>query len=86
MATTVEPERVSAEQKAGFERAWSQPTGFLGVFQTIDNIPIAHRYLGAPAQPSWDDLREVLAPLFADSKVRKVAYDLKREDLEFLLS
>ncbi|HEY9507700.1 MAG TPA: cytochrome c oxidase subunit I [Gemmatimonadales bacterium] len=45
MATTVEPERVSAEQKAGFERAWSQPTGFLGVFQTIDNIPIAHRYL-----------------------------------------
>ena len=44
MATTLERESVSEQQKAGFERAWSQPTGFIGVFQTIDNIPIAQRY------------------------------------------
>jgi cytochrome c oxidase subunit I+III len=45
MATTVERPSVSAEQKAGFEHAWSQPTGFIGMLQTIDNIPIAHRYM-----------------------------------------
>ena len=45
MATTAERPSVSAEQKEGFERAWTQPTGLLGVLQTIDNIPIAHRYL-----------------------------------------
>src|SRR5688572_30982498 len=45
MATTAERPRVSAEQREGFEHAWSQPTGFLGMLQTIDNIPIAQRYL-----------------------------------------
>ena len=45
MATTLERPDVSAEQKAGFEHAWTQPSGFIGMLQTIDNIPIAHRYL-----------------------------------------
>src|SRR5919106_3525866 len=35
----------SAERKAGFERIWSQPRGFIGLLRTVDNIPIAHRYL-----------------------------------------
>jgi len=45
MATTADRPSVSAAQKEGFERAWSQPTGFIGMLQTIDNIPIAQRYL-----------------------------------------
>jgi cytochrome c oxidase subunit I+III len=36
---------VSAEQKAAFERIWSQPRGFIGLLRTVDNIPIAHRYM-----------------------------------------
>ena len=34
-----------SERKAGFEWAWSQPTGFVGMLRTIDNIPIAKRYM-----------------------------------------
>ncbi|OJY26722.1 MAG: DNA polymerase I [Myxococcales bacterium 68-20] len=41
-------------------------------------VPIAHRYLGAPKQLSFDEVRAVIAPLLEDPKVRKVAYDLKR--------
>jgi DNA polymerase-1 len=41
-------------------------------------VPIAHRYLGAPKQLSWDALAERLAPICKDPQVRKVAYDLKR--------
>lgn len=41
-------------------------------------VPIAHRYLGAPTQLSFDEVRAVIAPLLEDPKVRKVAYDLKR--------
>lgn len=45
-------------------------------------VPIAHRYLGAPAQLSWEIVAKALAPVLADPKVLKVAYDLKRiEDL-----
>ena len=33
------------DRKAGFEWAWSQPTGFIGMLRTIDNIPIAQRYM-----------------------------------------
>lgn len=43
-------------------------------------VPITHRYLGAPAQLSWDVVRDVLAPIFADASVRKVGYDLKRNE------
>lgn len=41
-------------------------------------VPIAHRYLGAPKQLSFDEVRAVIAPLLEDPKVRKIAYDLKR--------
>jgi DNA polymerase-1 len=41
-------------------------------------VPIGHRYLGAPKQPTWDELKGRLEPLCRDPKVRKVAYDLKR--------
>jgi DNA polymerase-1 len=45
-------------------------------------VPIAHRYLGAPPQLTWETVKAALAPVLADAKIRKVAYDLKRiEDL-----
>lgn len=43
-------------------------------------VPVEHRYLGAPRQLTWEQIRAVLAPLFADSSVRKVGYDLKRSE------
>ena len=36
---------VSGGRREGFEWAWSEPRGFLGVVRTIDNIPIARRYM-----------------------------------------
>ena len=33
------------DRKEAFERIWSQPTGFIGMLRTLDNIPIAQRYL-----------------------------------------
>ena len=45
-------------------------------------VPVGHRYLGVPAQLSWEKVREALRPVLADTSIRKVAYDLKRiEDL-----
>lgn len=40
-------------------------------------VPMGHRYLGAPAQPKWPEVRERLAPVLADEGVRKIGYDLK---------
>jgi cytochrome c oxidase subunit I+III len=34
------------DRKEGFERAWSQPSGFPGALRVVDNIPIAQLYLG----------------------------------------
>jgi cytochrome c oxidase subunit I+III len=31
--------------REAFERMWKQPSGLLGMIQTVDNIPIAQRYL-----------------------------------------
>jgi len=38
-------EGAAARRHREFERTWDQPTGVLGVFRTIDNIPIAVRYM-----------------------------------------
>ncbi len=43
-------------------------------------VPVAHRYLGAPAQIAWADLSAALGPILADAGVRKVGYDLKRAE------
>lgn len=43
-------------------------------------VPVGHRYLGAPKQLAWEQIRDRLAPLFADEAVRKVGYDLKRSE------
>jgi len=40
-------ERVPEERSRAFEQIWSQPTGFIGFFRTIDNIPIGIRYMAA---------------------------------------
>jgi DNA polymerase-1 len=41
-------------------------------------VPLMHRYLGVPKQLAWEKVRSILAPLFADPRVRKVGYDVKR--------
>src|SRR5688500_12105427 len=48
-ATVVEPAAAGAgsveDRRPEFEKTWDAPKGILGVFQTIDNIPIALRYM-----------------------------------------
>ena len=44
-------------------------------------VPIAHRYLGAPAQLPWEQVRASLGALLADPDVTKVGYDLKRAEI-----
>ena len=41
-------------------------------------VPIAHRYVGMPSQIPRAQMLEVLAPVLADPKVKKVGLDLKR--------
>ena len=40
-------------------------------------LPIAHRYLGNPAQVPLADVRAILGPLLADPGVKKVSHDWK---------
>ncbi len=35
----------TAGGRAAFERTWSDPRGILGALRTINNVPIAHRYM-----------------------------------------
>ena len=44
-------------------------------------IPLAHRYLGCPPQLTWAAVKEHVGPLFADASVKKVAHDMKREEV-----
>jgi cytochrome c oxidase subunit I+III len=36
---------IPREQADAFDRTWSDPRGFIGWLRTINNIPIAHRYM-----------------------------------------
>src|ERR687897_232851 len=46
MAATAEPrEQPRLDRQQAFEHIWSQPTGFVGLLRTVDNIPVARRYL-----------------------------------------
>jgi DNA polymerase-1 len=40
-------------------------------------VPLTHRYIGAPKQLTWGDVREILGPVFRDAKIVKVAHDVK---------
>lgn len=40
-------------------------------------IPVGHRYLGAPDQLSPEEVRQLLAPVFADATIKKVGQNLK---------
>jgi DNA polymerase-1 len=40
-------------------------------------VPLSHRYLGAPKQVSWADVKEILGPLLVDEAVTKAGHDLK---------
>ncbi len=42
-------------------------------------VPLAHRYLGVPAQLRADDVRQGLRPLLEDEAVAKQTHDLKAE-------
>jgi DNA polymerase-1 len=44
-------------------------------------LPLAHRYLGSPKQLAWADARAILAPIFADLRVTKIGYDVKRTSI-----
>ncbi len=44
-------------------------------------VPLLHRFVGAPQQPSPAALREALSPLFSDPSVTFAAHDLKRSDV-----
>jgi DNA polymerase-1 len=46
-------------------------------------VPVAHRYLGVPAQIPWVDLARALAPLLKDAGVKKIAHDLKTIEVLF---
>ncbi|HSQ63652.1 MAG TPA: DNA polymerase I [Polyangiaceae bacterium] len=43
--------------------------------------PISHRYLGAPPQVSLRDVHEVLGPLLASADVKKIAHDMKTQEV-----
>jgi len=44
-------------------------------------VPLQHRYLGCPAQLSWDRVRALLAPLLADPHVTVVGHDVKQTSI-----
>ena len=46
-------------------------------------VPVAHRYLGVPAQLGWSEVARELAPLLVDPGVKKVAHDLKTIEVLF---
>jgi DNA polymerase-1 len=46
-------------------------------------VPLQHRYLGAPTQLSWEQVRGALAPLLRSPEVVKVGHDLKRIQVLF---
>jgi DNA polymerase I len=41
-------------------------------------VPLQHRYLGCPAQLSWERVRAVLGPLLGDLRVTVVGHDVKQ--------
>jgi DNA polymerase-1 len=41
-------------------------------------VPLRHRYLGCPPQLTWENVRPIVAPLFADGRVAKVGHDVKQ--------
>lgn len=48
MTTIVErgtPDAAWAERERAFERVWDSPRGFIGKLRTINNIPVARRYM-----------------------------------------
>ncbi len=44
-------------------------------------IPVSHRYLGAPAQVSLADIKEVIGPLLVSDAVTKIAHDMKTQEV-----
>ena len=43
-------------------------------------VPLSHRYLGAPPQLSWREVKEALGPVLADPEVQKEGHDLKHTE------
>jgi len=40
-------------------------------------VPLIHRYLGAPRQLTWDELKAAIGPVLEDASIPKVGHDLK---------
>ena len=40
-------------------------------------VPLGHRYLGAPTQLGWPEVRELLAPVLEDRAIGKLGHDVK---------
>jgi DNA polymerase-1 len=57
----------------GLSFAWEEGKGYY--------VPVAHRYLGAPKQIPWEQVRALLAPLLADENVLKIGHHLKFDAL-----
>jgi DNA polymerase-1 len=57
---------------AGISLAWREGETFKACY-----IPLAHAYLGAPRQIPAERARDLLAPVLADPRIRKVAQNAK---------
>jgi len=76
-----------ATGKLGIELALEPPASLRGALIGVGlstrpghaaYVPLAHRYIGAPKQPSSGEVLAVLGPLLADAQVEKYGLDLKR--------
>lgn len=43
-------------------------------------VPVEHRYLGAPKQLTWAEVKAKLGPVLEDVTIRKVGFDMKRTE------
>jgi DNA polymerase-1 len=44
-------------------------------------VPLLHRYIGVPGQPSLDDFKQVMGPVIEDGSIMKSGHDLKSLEL-----
>ncbi len=55
-----------------------QPVGIaLGIGAVAAYVPVAHDYVGAPAQLHWNEFLAIAKPILEDPAIAKVAHDLK---------
>ncbi|HVR19739.1 MAG TPA: DNA polymerase, partial [Polyangiaceae bacterium] len=75
LSVTLEPDHAMRGALVGVGLATEAGRGFY--------VPFAHRYVGMPQQIPRAEALEILAPVLADPKVKKVGLDLKRLGVVF---